>query len=376
MPPAVSPPPPRRLPYVFAVCIVGGLLAVGIVSHRSASAHALEVSKAGALSSVQVIAPTPSPATQELLLPATMQPWEEASIRARSSGYVASWNSDIGTRVAANALLATIVAPELAAQLQQAKDAQATAGANLAIAESTARRWQDMLRTQSISAQDAEQKTADLNARRAELSAAQANATRIAQLVAYTRVQAPFAGTITVRNVDVGTLVDAGGASELFHVARTDRLRVYVAVPDDAANAVAVGDTVSVLAGGRTIAATVTRTSGVLDPATRTLRVEIDIANPDGALMPGAFVQVRMATRQPGQSFEIPVETVLFRPSGPTVATVDGQGIVALKPVRIQRDLGTRLDVAAGLSQQDRIVMNPGDAIVAGARVQVLESTH
>jgi len=362
---------PRISRLWLLVPAVAALLAIGIVPRLKADAHVREVASGNAEPLVRVVSPTPAATTRELLLPGSMQPWAEAAIRARSSGYVTAWHNDIGARVLANALLATLVAPELDAQVKQARDAEATARANLAIAQTSAQRWQQMLSTKSISQQETDQKLADLQARQSELSAAQANVARVAQLLAYTRVVAPFAGMITARNVDVGTLVDAGAPGEMFHIARTDRLRVFVAVPDDAADAVIAGGAAEVIAGGRTVAATVARSSGVLDPGTHTMRVEVDVDNAAGTLLPGAFVQVRLALPGPPASHELPVETLLFRPDGPTVAIVGADGTIVLKTVRIQRDLGTRVEIAGGLSGTEKIVINPGDAIVAGQRVRI-----
>ncbi|NIF08282.1 efflux RND transporter periplasmic adaptor subunit, partial [Burkholderia sp. Ax-1735] len=335
---------------------------------------------------VSVIAPGTAPADQTLTLPGSVMPFAEASIYARTSGYIAHWSADLGTHVKAGQTLAQIAAPDLDAQLRQARADAATAQANYDYAKSTAQRWQDMLKSQSVSQQDTDTKVADMNAKRAMLASAQANVAHLNELVSYEAVSAPFDGVITARNVDVGTLVTAGGtpgspglSGELFHLEQTGTLRVFVDVPQDSAADVSTGTPVYLTTQqypGRHFAARVARTAGAIDPVTRTLRVEIDVDNADGALLPGAYAQAHLVVASAAPALELPVSALLFRPDGVTVATVAANGRTVLKRVQIGRDFGTRVEIVSGLAAGDRVIDNPGDAITAGEVVKIVSIAH
>ncbi|HKT90689.1 MAG TPA: efflux RND transporter periplasmic adaptor subunit [Paraburkholderia sp.] len=363
------------------LAIAAVLLAAGIVPRLGArTAQAQQVAAQRELI-VSTLTPTRAPATQDLLLPGSVMSWADASIYARTSGYVQHWNVDIGAHVKAGQTLAQIDTPELDAQLQQARADEATAQANYRFASSTAQRWQTMLQTQSVAEQDAQAKTSDAAAKLATLQAAQANVARLQELVSYQNVTAPFDGVITVRNVQVGALVTAGGTpglatmpGELFHIAQTDRLRVYVDVPQDDASLVTTGTTVWLTTQqypDRRFEASVARSSNVIDPVSRTLRVEVDVDNHDGALMPGAYAQVHLALTAAAPALELPVSALLFRPDGVTVAVVDASNTVQLRKVTIGRDFGTYVEIATGLAPTERVINNPGDAIASGQRVRV-----
>lgn len=383
-------PPPRRgrklaVP-LAAVALAAGLLALGIVPRIDArAAQRAQVAAQQALP-VSVIVPGAAPADQTLTLPGSVAPYADASIYARTSGYIAHWSADLGTHVKAGQTLAQISAPDLDAQLRQARADEASAQANYDYAKSTAQRWQDMLKTQSVSQQDTDTKVADMNAKRAMLASAQANVAHLAELVSYESVTAPFDGVITARNVDVGTLVTAGStpgspglSGELFHLEQTDTLRVFVDVPQDSATGVSTGTAVYLTTPqypGRRFAAHVARSAGAIDPVTRTLRVEIDVDNHDGALMPGAYAQAHLVLPSAAPALELPVSALLFRPNGVTVATVGANGQTALKTVQIGRDFGTRVEVVAGLAATDRVIDNPGDAITAGEAVKIVSTSH
>ncbi|MDN7585245.1 efflux RND transporter periplasmic adaptor subunit [Burkholderia orbicola] len=383
-------PPPRRgrtlaVP-LAAVALAAALLALGIVPRIDArAAQRAQVAAQQALP-VSVIVPGAAPADQTLTLPGSVAPYADASIYARTSGYIAHWSADLGTHVKAGQTLAQISAPDLDAQLRQARADEASAQANYDYARSTAQRWQDMLKTQSVSQQDTDTKVADMNAKRAMLASAQANVAHLAELVSYESVAAPFDGVITARNVDVGTLVTAGGtpgspglSGELFHLEQTDTLRVFVDVPQDSATGVSTGTSVYLTTPqypGRRFAAHVARSAGAIDPVTRTLRVEIDVDNRDGALMPGAYAQAHLVLPSAAPALELPVSALLFRPNGVTVATVGANGQTALKTVQIGRDFGTRVEIVAGLAATDRVIDNPGDAITAGEAVKIVSTSH
>ena len=383
-------PPPRRsrkltVP-LAAIAVAAALLAIGIVPRidaRAAQRHQVEAQQA---LPVTVIQPGAAPADQTLTLPGAVTPYAEASIYARTSGYIAHWSADIGTHVKAGQTLAQITAPDLDAQLRQARADAATAQANYDYAKSTALRWQDMLKTQSVSQQDTDTKVADMNAKRAMLSSAQANAAHLNELVSFESVTAPFDGVITARNVDVGTLVTAGStpgspglSGELFHLEQTDTLRVFVDVPQDSATGVSTGTAVYLTTQqypGRRFAAHVARSAGAIDPVTRTLRVEIDVDNRDGALLPGAYAQAHLLVPSAAPAFELPVSALLYRPNGVTVATVDANGRTALKTVQIGRDFGTHVEIVAGLGATDRVIDNPGDSIANGETVKIVSVEH
>ncbi|RQU30407.1 efflux RND transporter periplasmic adaptor subunit [Burkholderia cenocepacia] len=383
-------PPPRRgrklaVP-LAAVALAAALLALGIVPRIDArAAQRAQVAAQQALP-VSVIVPGAAPADQTLTLPGSVAPYADASIYARTSGYIAHWSVDLGTHVKAGQTLAQISAPDLDAQLRQARADEASAQANYDYAKSTAQRWQDMLKTQSVSQQDTDTKVADMNAKRAMLASAQANVAHLAELVSYESVTAPFDGVITARNVDVGTLVTAGGtpgspglSGELFHLEQTDTLRVFADVPQDSATGISTGTSVYLTTPqypGRRFAAHVARSAGAIDPVTRTLRVEIDVDNRDGALMPGAYAQAHLVVPSAAQALELPVSALLFRPNGVTVATVGANGQTALKTVQIGRDFGTRVEIVAGLAATDRVIDNPGDAITAGEAVKIVSTSH
>ncbi|WP_105133251.1 efflux RND transporter periplasmic adaptor subunit, partial [Burkholderia sp. BE12] len=383
-------PPARRgrklaVP-LAAVAFAAALLALGIVPRIDArAAQRAQVAAQQALP-VSVVVPGAAPADQTLTLPGSVAPYADASIYARTSGYVAHWSADLGTHVKAGQTLARISAPDLDAQLRQARADEASAQANYDYAKSTAQRWQDMLKTQSVSQQDTDTKVADMNAKRAMLASAQANVAHLAELVSYESVTAPFDGVITARNVDVGTLVTAGGtpgspglSGELFHLEQTDTLRVFVDVPQDSATGVSTGTPVYLTTPqypGRRLAARVARSAGAIDPVTRTLRVEIDVDNHDGTLMPGAYAQAHLAVPSAAPALALPVSALLFRPNGVTVATVGANGRTALKTVQIGRDFGTRVEIVAGLAAADRVIDNPGDAITAGEAVKIVSTAH
>jgi RND family efflux transporter MFP subunit len=390
--PALRPAPPRetvragallryRLPLILAG-VAAVLLIIGIVPRLLASSALNQQVAAQTALTVKVVSPGHAPASQELLLPGAVMPHADASVYARTSGYIQHWTSDIGAKVKAGQLLATIETPELDAQLQQARADAATAQANYNYANTTAQRWQQMLQTQSVSQQDADSKTADMQAKRATLASAQANVARLTEMVSYEKVTAPFDGVITVRNVDVGALVTAGGtpglaapANELFHIAQMDVLRTFTDIPQNDASFVSVGTQVYLTTqqyAGRQFPARVARSSDVIDPSSRTMRVEVDVDNKDGALRPGAYVQVHLALDTAHPALELPVSALLFRPTGVTVAVVGDTNLVALKTVTIGRDFGTYVEIATGLTATDRVIDNPGDAITAGEAVQVM----
>ncbi|HEY3595971.1 MAG TPA: efflux RND transporter periplasmic adaptor subunit [Paraburkholderia sp.] len=369
-----------RMPVALAV-LAAALLTAGLIPRLRASTEQTGQLAAQRALPIAVVKPTVAPASQELLLPGSVMPYADASIYARTSGYVQHWYTDIGAKVKAGTTLAVIETPELDAQLRQARADEATAQANFNYANQTSQRWQQMLQTQSVSQQDADTKSSDMQAKRAILASAQANVARLAEMVSYEKVTAPFDGVVTARNVDVGALVTAGGTpglaampGELFHVEQTDTLRVFVDVPQDDASYVTAGTQVDLTTQqypGRRFPAKVARSADAIDPVSRTLRVEIDVDNRDGALLPGAYAQAHLQLQTAHPALDLPVSALLFRPDGITVAVVGGNDTVQLKTVTIGRDFGTYVEIATGVASSDRVINNPGDAIVAGQLVQI-----
>ncbi|SAL47027.1 efflux RND transporter periplasmic adaptor subunit [Caballeronia humi] len=378
------PPRPRARRFLVPAILLGvaaALLAAGIVPRMEAQNALAAQTNVQAAQIVSVIVPRQAPATQELLLPGAVTAFSDTAVFARTSGYIQHWYADIGAHVNKGQVLADIQTPELDAQLQQARADEATAQANFNYAKATSQRWQDMLKTQSVSQQDADTKSGDMLAKRAMLQSAQANVRRLTELVSYEKVVAPFDGVVTARNVDVGALVTAGGApglgasaGELFHVAQRDTLRVFIDVPQSDAPYVSLSTRAYLTVQqypGRQFAAQVARNSGAMDPESRTLRVEVDVDNRDGALLPGAYAQVHLALENSRPALDLPVSALLFRPNGVTIATVDQNSRTQLKTVAIGRDFGTHVEVLTGLQATERVIDNPGDAMTSGEPVRI-----
>jgi RND family efflux transporter MFP subunit len=371
------------LPLTLA-CIAAALLTIGIIPRLHASTALTEQLGAQSVLPVSIVLPKEAPASQELLLPGSVMPFIDAPIYARTSGYIAHWNTDIGTKVKTGDVLAIIQTPELDAQLSQARADEATALANYNYAKSTSERWQQMLKTQSVAQQDADTKMSDMQAKKAMLDASRANVQRLTELVSYEKVTAPFDGTITARNIDIGSLVTAGGApgvsaptssDGLFHMEQTTTLRVFVQVPQDAAAGITLGTPVYLTTQqypNRRFPAKVARTADAIDPTSRTLRVEVDVDNRDGTLMPGAYAQAHLSLVSAHPYLELPVSALLFRPNGVTVAVVGNDGKAHLKTVTIGRDFGTFVEIGTGIASTDRVIDNPGDAIGEGEVVRVI----
>lgn len=377
--------PSRR--FVLPVALVGValvLLALGIVP-RLHAASALSAQTADQqLTTVAVATPKRAPATQEVLLPGAVTAYADAAIYARTSGYVEHWYKDIGATVHKGDVLAFVQTPELNAQLQQAQADAQTAKANYLYAKSTSDRWQTMLKTQSVSAQDAQTRLADMEAKQAMLASAQANVQRLSELVGYESVRAPFDGIVTARNVDVGALVTSGGspglsanAGELFHVQQVNTLRIFGDVPQSDAAFVTPNTKAYLTTGqypGKQFPARVTRDAGSINPTSRTLHVEVDVDNADHALMPGAYVQVHLELVNDHPALDVPVSAILFRSNGLEIGTVDNQNKTVLSKITVGRDFGTHMEVTSGLKPTDRVIVNPSDSITAGETVQVSSS--
>jgi RND family efflux transporter MFP subunit len=344
---------------------------------RSATKAALtQDTLKAAIPSVDVVYPSLGAASSEVDLPASVQGFIDSPVYARTSGYLLHWTADIGTHVKKGELLAEIQTPELDQQVQQGESDLATAQANYQFAETTAERWQKLLQKNAVSKQETDQATSDLNARRAVLSSQQANVRRLQQLQSFEKIYAPFDGVITARNTDIGDLIQAGENTtpqELFHLSAINRLRVFVPVPEVYQNVLKSVTTVSISSDAYPKArftGTIARSSDAIDPLSRTLRVEVDIENPKALLLPGAYVFVHLPLPADVASLTIPSNALLFREEGLRVGVVR-DGRVQLVPISIGHDYGDTVEVTAGLTRTDQVVLNPSDSLVSGTRVEI-----
>lgn len=313
---------------------------------------------------------------ETLVLPGAVQAFIEAPIYARTNGYLKSWNTDIGTQVTKGQLLAEIETPEIDQQLTQALADLANARANETLANSTNARWQGLLATESVSKQDAEEKSGDAAAKKAAAESAAANVARLRDLESFKRVTAPFSGVITARNTDIGALINAGQStgSELFRIADTRKLRVYVRVPEAYAAVTKPGmdaDLRFAEHANKTFPARVVRTSNALDPIVRTLQVELELDNASAEIFPGAYAEVHFKIPAGAETLRLPANTVLFRSAGLQVATLNDQRRVILKNIVQGRDFGTTIEVVSGLAPNDVVVLNPPDSITDGVEVRI-----
>jgi RND family efflux transporter MFP subunit len=362
---------------LVVVLLIGGAGWRFVGRSRAMAALAEETSEL-ATTTVSVVQPGSRAPEEEVVLPGTIQAYEDAPIYARTSGYLRRRTGELGMRVKAGQLLAEIDAPELEQQLKQARADLATAEANVRLAQITADRYAGLLRSDSVSQQDADNASGALEARQAAVESARHNAERLEQLRAFTRIYAPFDGVITARNTDVGALIDAGasggGARELFHIASTERLRVFVNLPQAYAQVARVGVPADLTLGefpGRRFGGRLVRRSESIDVASRTLLVEVEVANATGELLPGAYAEVHFDLPRPQAAVLLPVNTLIFRGEGARVALVKSDGTVRLVPVTLGRDFGTEVEVLEGLTGRESVVASPPDSLLDGQAVRV-----
>jgi RND family efflux transporter MFP subunit len=366
-----------RLWLLLAVLVVLALIVQGIVSRRSAHAELERNVERYSVQTVEVITPTRMKATQDLILAGDIRAFSDAPIFARTNGYLRRWTVDIGEHVKKGQLLAEIDAPETRDQLRQARADEQTARANYLLAKTTSERWVQMQKNNSVSRQETDEKNGDMLAKQAALNAAQANVSRLEQLVSFQKIYAPFDGVVTARNTDVGQLIDAGSGAagrELFHIQDATTLRVFVDVPQSYARLVHVGlpaELVLTEQGDRKFEGVTVRTAGAVDPVARTMRVEVDVKNPVGELLAGAYAQVRFKLTS-----ENPGLMLLFRPEGVRAATVDANGRVKLLPIVLGTDYGTRVSIVSGLTGDERVILNPPDSIIDGTEVRIAKSAQ
>ena len=324
---------------------------------------------------VSVVSPAAGKVADGLVLPAEIKPWLEASIYARANGYLKNWIADIGAHVEAGQVLALIETPDLDQQLEQARAELVLAQANLHLAQTTDERWKMLLKTSSVSEQEAAEKAAARETAAASVEASRANVRRLEQLVSFQRVVAPFAGTVTIRAVDVGDLIVVGsGGSQLFHLAQTDKLRVYVRVPEPDALGIAPGQAATLTtpeSPGREFEAKVVTTSEAISVASRTLLTELEVDNSKHQVLPYSYGEVHFNENQANTGLALPSNALLFRAAGLQVAVVQPDDTIALRKVQVGRDFGQTVEILAGVTNTDRVVASPTDSLLAGTRVRI-----
>ena len=361
----------------LVMCVLLGFFIVRGIHSRAATKHHLQASaNASAVPVVRVTVPTTGDSSPSVSLPGNVTAYIDTPIYARTSGYLKQWFYDIGAHVQKGALLAIIASPEVDQQVLQAQSNVQTAESNLKLAQITANRWEKLLQKNAVSHQEADQAVSDLSSKQSALAAQQANLDRLKQMQGFERIYAPFSGIITARNVDTGSLIQAGQNTtqkELFHLASTDRLRVFVPVPEVYQSAVKDGARIALSVDAypnQTFWGRLVRNANAVDPTSRTLNAEVDVDNTSGKLLPGTFAFVHLPLPQGLQGLRIPSNALLFRSPGMQVGVVQ-DGHVTLHNVTIGHDYGATVEITHGISPTDRIVLDPSDSLESGDAVRV-----
>jgi multidrug efflux system membrane fusion protein len=381
-PPEVPPAPSSKaltmLVVALAILLIAGAITVILrVTRERALAKETEREVVPTVAVVHPLAENPD---EELVLPGTLQAFVESPIYARTNGYLIRWYRDIGSRVTKGELLAKIDTPEVDQELNQARAARQQVLAQMDLAKLTAQRWENLRKTDSVSAQEADQYSSGYQQAQANLAAADANVRRLEQLEGFKDVYAPFTGVLTRRNVDPGALINAGAQAagrELFDIAKIDVLRVFTSVPQAYAPFIKVGGQSNITLQeipGEKFPAKIARTADAIDQSTRTLLTEVDVPNPQGRLFPGSLGEVHFAVGVNVSKVTVPVNAMLFRAQGPQVAVVGPDNKIQLRQLSIGRDYGTTLEVLGGLSTSDQIVVNPPDSLEDGEQVNVAQA--
>ena len=363
--------------FLWILLIVAVVLAIwGVFSRVRGRDKVGEETAAEAIPVVQTAKPTASPAQDELVLPGNVTAFFEAPIYARTSGYLKTWYTDVGTPVKKGQLLAEIETPEVDQQLRQSKSDLDTAEANARIAAVTDARWQGLLVNKAVSPQDADTRRATAQATKASQASAAANVARLEELEGFKRLVAPFDGVVTARNTDVGALINAGQSSgaQLFRVADTTRLRIYVQVPEQYAPLIKPDLEAQLHFNehpGVQYPAKVVRTAQALDPTVRTLQVELQVDNKKGELFPGAYAEVHFKLPGSASTVRVPATALVFRAAGLQVATVQQGNVVKLRTVVQGRDFGNAVELTTGLSLNEVVIVDPPDSITDGQKVRI-----
>jgi RND family efflux transporter MFP subunit len=374
--------PKRGLPglvwlgLLVIAAVIAGVVVMGILSRAAAEKKLADTAKAAAIPTVRVTHPYEARLSPELSLPGNAQAYVETPIYSRTDGYLKSWYFDIGARVKAGDLMAVIETPELDEQLQVAQAQLKSSQANLDLANITSARYQNLLKSNSVSKQETDQALSDAKAKQAAVEASNASVRRLQQLQSFERVYAPFDGIVTVRNTDVGQLIQGGSSpNSLFHLADIRTIRVFVPVPEAYAAAVRDGGTATLTMDeypGREFTGQIARNSSAIDPSSRTLNVEVDVANPKAEILPGAYVFAHFKVPDQINGLTLPSNVLIFRSAGLQVGVVR-DGRVVLVPVTISNDSGALVEISAGLAANDLVVLDPSDSLSTGQQVYVKE---
>ncbi len=365
----------------IAFIAVVALLASGIWSRVRARTTLNAETAQSALTAVSVVSPKKTAPADEIILPGNVQPFITSPIYARTNGYLKKWYFDIGAHVKKGQLLALIETPEVDQQLQQARSNLLTAQANLELASITKTRYQGLLKSNAVSQQDVDNAVGTYNANKSIVEADKAAVEQYSALVSFEKVYAPFDGVITARNTDIGDLINSGSSTgvktDLFQIVQPGTLRVYVNVPEEYSQGIKSGMTADLNLAefpGRKFQGTLVRTADAINVTTRTLLIEIDVANPTGALLTGSYAEVHLAVPTSASTFLLPVNALIFRSEGLRVGVVK-DGKVALTPVTPGHDFGSEIEIASGLTASDQVIVNPPDSIVSGQAVQIVQAT-
>jgi multidrug efflux pump subunit AcrA (membrane-fusion protein) len=378
---------------LILIMVLGAIFAFVTVRKSHQSEELKQATQTMAVPTVLVVHPEPGSGEVHLTLPGAVQAYMESSVYAQISGYIKRWLVDIGAPVKKGQLLAEIEAPVIEQQLLQSQANLGQTQANLDLAQVTAARYDDLLTKHAVAQQDADNQNANVAVQKANVAAAQAGVSSIQNALAFKQVVAPFDGVVTARRVDVGDFVTSGGgtssssgtsgagttpaagnSTELFRVAQTQVLRVYVTVPESNSAEVVPGVTANISLASNpneNVKGTLVRTSKSIDPTSLTLLAEVDIDNADGKLLPGGYAQVHFDLKESNPPLLIPGNALLFRAQGPQVGVVDGDGKVQLKDITIGRDFGTKLEVIHGIDANDQVIVNPSDSLTTGLKVQI-----
>ena len=370
----------KWLGVTIAFILVAAVFISGVWSRVSARKTLNAETAQVALTAVSVVTPQQTAPAEEIVLPGNVQPFITSPIYARTSGYLRKWTVDIGAHVKKGQLLAVIETPEVDQQLQQSLSNLNTAKANLALAETTKNRYQGMIRSNAVSQQDVDNAVGTYNANKAIVEANQANVKQLEALQSFEKIYAPFDGVVTARNTDIGDLINSGSAggvkTDLFHIAQPGTLRVYVNVPEEYSQGTKVGMTADLSLAefpGRKFQGKLVRTAEAINMTTRTLLIEIDVANPTGTLLTGSYAEVHLKVPAPPSTFIIPVNTLIFRSEGLRVGIVK-DGKVALTAVTPGHDFGNQIEIVSGLKPDDQVIINPPDSIITGQQVQIVQA--
>jgi membrane fusion protein, multidrug efflux system len=359
---------------LFLIALIGGFVPQ-LRQRQTAAADTKEL----AIPTVAVVSPTITTPGSGLNLPAEVKPWQEASIFARVNGYLKDWLVDIGAHVQKDQLLAEIDTPDLDQQLAQAQSQAVLAKRNLDQAKSTNTKWQELYKQGVVSQLDAENQATSQGTNQANTEAFAANLRFLEQEVAFKRVTAPFPGIITVRNVNVGDLITANNTNmEMFHIQQTDPLRVYFRVPQEEASNIVIGQTFDVQVGAqsaKTYPGKVISTSGAVSPDSRTMLVELQVDNSKNDVLPGSYATVRVPQVALAKLVTLPDNTLIFRDKSVQVGVVDANGVVQLRDVKVGRDFGVQSEILSGVTESDKVIVNPSDSLTTGTTVRLAAAT-